>query len=207
MEKIYLVLFGYLIGCAQVPYLVSKYIYKVDLRKEGSGNLGSTNVLRTLGKKVGITVLILDILKVIIACYIATKIFTGLEDVKSVAVYTGLGAIIGHDFPFYLKFKGGKGAASTLGMVIYINWIVGISVFILGLIITKIKGYVSVASMVSLTLSTVIFYLLGYSGEVVIVSFILSMLTVIQHKENIKRLIKGTESKLGKKKGEKCQKK
>lgn len=196
MNRIYIIIFGYMIGCIQIPYLVSKFIFCVDIKKQGSGNAGSTNVLRVLGKKIGIFVLVLDVSKVIIACYIANIIFDLEISNKTIAMYAGLGGVLGHNFPFYLGFKGGKGAATTLGLIFYINWIVGLSLFILGLMILKVKGYASISSMVSLTLSTVIFYLLGYNQEIIIISSILSILTVIQHRGNIKKLLNGTERKI-----------
>ncbi len=209
MERVLALVLGYLIGNIQTAFWLTKYVAKIDIRREGSGNAGATNVLRTLGPKYGVTVLILDIFKGILACILASYIFkTGnamlLFDISTtetskyiLPVYAGLGAVLGHNYPFVLQFKGGKGAATTLGVAIFINWIVGISIFIGGIALIKITRYVSVSSILFLSLMTVIFGVMGYNFEVVFVSFVLSMLTIYQHRANIVRLINGTERKMG----------
>ncbi len=205
MERILAIFLGYLIGNIQMAHIVSKYIAKVDIRKMGSGNVGATNVIRVLGAKYGIPVLIFDIFKGILACIVATTIITGdrslLFDLSTgvegytISAYGALGAVLGHNFPAVLKFKGGKGAATTLGFVIYINWILGISVFISGIILAKFTKYVSISSILFLSITTPIFWVLGYSQEIVLVSAVLSILTIYQHRTNILRLLNGTEKK------------
>ncbi len=214
MEKLLALSIGYFIGCIQVAYLLTKYVAKIDIREQGSGNAGATNVVRTLGKKYGATVLLLDIFKGVLACVIAGVLLgNGFEninylgDISNMAgdnyiipMYAGLGAVLGHNFPFALQFKGGKGAATTLGVFIYVNWILAVFIFISGIIQAKFTGYVSLSSIIWLTLVTGFLYLLGYNQEVVFVSTLLSILTLYQHRGNIKRLLNGTERKIGKSK-------
>ncbi len=209
MERILWVLIGYAIGNIQMAYLLSKYVAKVNIRELGSGNVGATNVLRTLGKKYGIPVLIFDIFKGILACMIVEQIFIGstgaianltVSSIYTVTIYAGLGAVLGHNFPVVLKFKGGKGAATTLGVIIYINWVIGVLVFVSGLVLAKITKYVSISSMLFLTITTPLFWFLGYDTEMVLVSCVLSILTIYQHRTNISRLLNGTEKEFTSKK-------
>ncbi len=208
MERILALFLGYCIGNIQTAYLITKYVAKIDIREQGSGNAGATNVIRTLGAKYGALVLVLDIFKGIIACSLALLIFDFkssqlILDLSSdlpmytIVMYAGVGAVLGHNFPIVLDFKGGKGAATTLGVIIYINWIVGILLFLSGLILAKFTKYVSLSSILCLSLSTVVFFLLGYNIEVVIISLVLSILTLYQHRANIVRLLNGTERKFG----------
>ncbi len=209
MEKILALALGYLVGNIQTAYLITKLVARRDIRKEGSGNAGATNVLRTLGPKYGVAVLILDVLKGILASTLAIYILNPssgmlLFDISVeesaryiLPAYAGLGAVLGHNYPFTLQFKGGKGAATTLGFAIFIHWIMGLSIFLGGIILIKITKYVSLSSMVALTLMTVIYWLMGYDLEVVFISGVLSTLIIYQHRENIVRLLNGTERKIG----------
>lgn len=198
MERIFALIIGYCIGNIQSAYLITKFVAKIDIREQGSGNAGATNVLRTLGAKYGILVLILDILKSILACTIVGLVFKNSELSTNyiLQAFAGLGAVLGHNFPFVLQFKGGKGAATTLGFLIYVDWRIGLFCFLFGLSIIGIKRYVSLGSIIGLCTSTFLFVWLGYEKEFIIISLLLSVLTVYQHRANIKRLIDGTERKL-----------
>lgn len=189
---------GYLFGCFSTGYFIGK-INKVDIRKYGSGNAGTTNALRTLGAKAGLLTLLGDMLKAVIPMLLVRLVFfQNLDYVQLLAVYTGLGVVLGHNYPVWLGFKGGKGIAATAGvMVAFDPWIIpfALPIFIISVAITR---YVSVGSLlVAVAFPTWI--LIRYPDELhmLIVSLIFMALAFIKHRSNIKRLLNGTENKLG----------
>lgn len=197
---------GYAFGNFSTAYFVGK-IYGNDIRKEGSGNLGSTNALRTLGKKAGAMTFVGDIAKALIPIIILRLfIFKGQEEYGILmAQWYGLGTVLGHNFPCWLHFKGGKGIAVTAAVVLGIaHWpliVVGIVLFAAIVATTK---YVSLGSLV------VSFYLIvnavvwhsdsPYFIHMLCVSCMFTFLAFFQHRSNIVRLLNGTEHKLGEKK-------
>ncbi len=186
---------GYLIGSIQVPILAGRILKKIDIREHGSGNAGSTNVARVLGFKVAVCVFILDILKGVMP-FLIVKHFLGIE----YAMVTGVGAVLGHDFPLFMNFKGGKGVAITLGLFTAYNPIAGLLALLVGIIIIYITRYVSLAS-VSVAFTVLIFVWCQNTDPVELLSltFLISLL-IYQHRGNIKRLIKGEENKFSLKK-------
>lgn len=222
---------GYLFGSIPVGYLVAKH-YGVNIFEVGSKNPGSTNVGRILGKTVGMLVYFLDLAKTFIAIIIALFIFntlykngiivisiqnslTSMTNILSnelryyyaaIVCYTGLFVIIGHNYPFTMKFKGGKGITCTLAAFFMINPIFAIIDLILHKIIEKITKYVSVASIISLLLLIIVsvigvifnIYPYNFNGSSVVLIPIIaySLLGIYRHKANIRRLINGTESKI-----------
>ena len=122
MERIICLAAGYLCGLFQTGYIYGK-LHGIDIRSYGSGNSGSTNALRVMGKKAGLTVFVGDFLKTVIPCFITRLLFKDQPELMYVyMLYTGLGVILGHNFPFYLGFKGGKGIAATAGIIFSIDW-------------------------------------------------------------------------------------
>ncbi len=215
MIRLFLVLFGYIFGLFPSGYLLGK-TKGVDIRSQGSGNVGTTNSFRVFGKLFGLLTLILDILKTVIAVLLGICILkaTSNYDVEAhmyYVMYIGFGAILGHDFPFYFKFKGGKGVASTCGMCLVLGDIRILAVALgLFIIIFLLSGYVSVASILGLTSLALIFILFGQSGllsrppaaldsryltETYIIIILIVVIGIYKHKENIKRLIKGNENR------------
>ncbi len=196
MFRIFCILMGYLVGCIQSAYLVGKIMH-VDLRKCGSGNLGSTNALRVLGKRAGGITFACDILKSVVSFLLCRMLFP--EAGLAAGIYGCAGAVLGHDFPFYLGFKGGKGIAAMIGMVLCLAFVspvlavVAYAVGILGIVFTK---YVSVGSMLFSVVIPLLFYILHFSGEIVVVGIALGILALFRHKANIKRLLSGNENKL-----------
>ncbi len=187
---IFLVL-GYLIGSIQVPIIAGKLLKNIDIREHGSGNAGSTNVARVLGVKVAIVVFILDMLKGVLP-FLIIRHFLGVE----LAIVTGMGAVLGHDFPVFMKFKGGKGVAISLGLFIAYNPLVGLLALLVGVGIVLITKYVSLASVsVSLTVLAYIWLTGTDTVELVCLTFLV-LLLVYQHRGNIKRLATGKENKL-----------
>lgn len=196
---------GYGCGCISSGYLVGK-IYNVDIRKKGSGNAGATNALRTLGVKGGLLTFFGDAFKVIIPIFIirfgfGSRLEPGWE---LYALYLGLGAVLGHNFPFWLKFKGGKGIAVTGGVILAVaDWritVIGLLVFIGIVAVTR---FVSLGSLVVswlLPLNMVLFFRHSpYFVHMLVISLMYTLLAYIRHKDNIKRLLNGTENKIGKK--------
>ena len=185
MFRLICLVLGYFIGCIQSAYIVGKIWHK-DIRKYGSGNLGSTNALRVLGKKAAAITFTCDILKAVLAFVIAYHIF-GRSIVAG--VYASAGAVLGHDFPFYLSFKGGKGIAATIGLIMCLSVTVSplIAAFSygLGIIGVLIKGYVSMGSLMFVITVPFACYFTG---------------AAYQHRANIERIIHGNERSLYKKK-------
>ncbi|MCP1101542.1 glycerol-3-phosphate acyltransferase PlsY [Aequitasia blattaphilus] len=212
MERIICVLIGYLFGLLQTGYFIGR-LNNVDIRKMGSGNAGTTNALRTLGKRAGAVTLLGDCFKCVAAVLLVHFIFgNGAADLLPVlSMYAGAGVILGHNFPFYLGFKGGKGIAATAGLIISTTniWIVLIClVAFVGIV--AISRYVSVGSLLVVSIFFAAVVILGqngyyhttgrYLGEIYGVAFFVVIIAFFQHRENIKRLIKGNENKIGAKK-------
>lgn len=205
MFRLICLVIGYAIGCIQTAFIVGKLMGHIDIRNFGSGNAGTTNVTRVLGAKAGAIVFIGDILKGVIAFVICSIIFNGggtffSGDSLIPGIYAGVGVILGHDFPFYLKFRGGKGIASTLGIILCINPIVALVTYVLGFVAVVITKYISMSSLVMTLACPIIMLLLRLEKEAVIIMFLVMALAYYQHRGNIKRLLKGEENKFSIKK-------
>ena len=205
MFRLICLVIGYAIGCIQTAFIVGKLMGHIDIRNFGSGNAGTTNVTRVLGAKAGAIVFIGDILKGVIAFVICSVIFNGggtffSGDSLIPGIYAGVGVILGHDFPFYLKFRGGKGIASTLGIILCINPIVAVVTYVLGFVAVVITKYISMSSLVMTLACPIIMLLLRLEKEAVIIMFLVMALAYYQHRGNIKRLLKGEENKFSIKK-------
>ena len=189
---------AYLIGSINSAIIVSKIMLHDDIRKYGSGNAGATNALRTLGKKGAIPVVIGDLLKAVIAILFAKIICSD----SSLAVYmAGIGVVLGHNFPIYFGFRGGKGILVSLVAILFADPKIGLIAAVSAILIMAITKYVSLGSVSG----AVIFLVLGLTfrfGDVYFCIFaaIISLLAIIRHKTNIQRLLNGTESKLSFKK-------
>ncbi len=193
---------GYLLGSINPSILIAK-MYGVDIRKSGSGNPGATNTLRVVGKRAAIVAFAVDILKgaiaVVIAGYLARYAYGEVENAAE--ILAGLSAILGHNFPLYFGFKGGKGIATSGGTVIALDWRLGILVVVCAVAIIAATRYVSLGSVFSasiLPVGVAVFY----PGDVLflLAALIICFLAVLRHKANIIRLIHSEESKIGSKK-------
>ncbi|HOJ09914.1 MAG TPA: glycerol-3-phosphate 1-O-acyltransferase PlsY [Clostridiales bacterium] len=184
---------GYLLGSINNSLVVGKF-YGVDVRKHGSGNAGTTNTLRTLGGKAALLVLVGDILKAIIACFIGSFL-GGLTSV----MIGGAFAIIGHNWPLYFGFKGGKGVLTAISVIFYIDWILAVIVLGAFIVVVAITRYVSLGSVIGAAILPVLAIIFRRDMEFIIFTVALAALVIIKHMPNIKRLLNGTESKLGKK--------
>lgn len=211
MFRLYSILIGYCFGLIQTAFILGK-IKGIDIRKVGSGNSGTTNSLRILGRKAGLIVFVCDCLKAVAAVVLCSLVFSNIYGDQYwylIKLYAGIGVILGHNFPFYLKFKGGKGIAATAGMMFAFDlWfsLVGLTIFFTIFFITH---YVSLGSLMLypyILVMEIIMGLFGYFNykcgctdaimyEMWIITACLLVLTTFMHRQNIKRLITHTERK------------
>ena len=201
MFRLICMIIGYCIGCIETAHVVGK-LWKVDLRKHGSGNLGTTNTLRVLGKKAGAIVFIGDILKSVVAYLICGAVF---KDHATIAgLFGSADAVLGHNFPFYLDFKGGKGIAVMIGMTAALafttNPLLAIPNALIGFGLAFGTRYVSVGSLSFAVCLPISCYLLGFEREIVLITLGVSLMAVWRHRKNIKNLLNGTENRFGSKK-------
>ena len=218
MERLICLAVGYVCGLLQTGYLVGKMSH-VDIRKQGSGNAGTTNALRVLGWKAGLLTFLGDVLKCVAAFLIVYFMYRGNEDAPLLCMYAGAGVTLGHNFPFYMNFKGGKGIAVMAALVVSNSfWHLPASLllvpvtllfFLVPVIVTR---YISVGSLAAYTVFLIEMILTGQAGwfgmsqarctELYIVLFLMTALAWYRHRANLKRLAAGTENKFGvKKKG------
>lgn len=191
---------GYLLGSMNLSIILGK-IYGIDIRTKGSKNAGMTNTLRVLGKKAAVITLLGDISKGVIACIIGNMIF----DEKGLLI-AGLLAIIGHNWPVYFGFSGGKGVLTSFSVIIMMDYNLAIALLIIFLVIVLISRYISLGSIVSAAFLPILAVsgLLGSkSMDFIIVSVLFAILVIFRHNANIKRLLNGTESKFGRKEEQK----
>ena len=187
METLFIFSVSYLCGSIPFGFLLTKFFLKKDIRKMGSGNIGATNVLRTGSKLIGYSTLTLDVLKAIVPLIIIKFNLPEFIFVSSLSIF------LGHVFPVWLKFKGGKGVATYVGMLFCINYILGFIFIISWFIVFILSKYSSLSSMIaSLSIPIFCFFIYNENFYFFTMMFILVFLT---HRENIKRLINNTESK------------
>lgn len=206
MERILCIVIGYVFGLFQTAFIYGK-MHGIDIRQHGSGNAGTTNTLRVLGTKAGLIVFAGDVIKCILAVVICGLIFgkSHPEEVYLLKLYAAAGAILGHNFPFYLNFKGGKGIAATAGLVLSFHPLfipVGVVLFFGAFLITH---YVSLGSLLvyaGLMIQMLVCGQMGIFGssqpvlfEMYIITAFLTIMAYYKHRENIVRLIKGEERK------------
>ena len=201
MERLLCIGLGYVFGCLQFAYILGKVLKGIDIRQYGSGNAGTTNAIRVLGTKIGIATLVLDILKAVAALVIIALIWG--YDQKHRLLWGGIGVVLGHNYPFYMQFRGGKGVAATIGIFlaadIRLLLIAGIPALVL-LAITKYMSVASLTYMLLLVITTAFFYLGQPHGvEVLILAAVLALSGFWRHRGNIKRLLHGQEVKMGQK--------
>jgi glycerol-3-phosphate acyltransferase PlsY len=209
MKFAFLISFAYLLGAVPFGFMIAKAHGK-DLRKIGSGNIGATNTGRILGKKWGIICLILDSLKGLIPMLIAKTQLTSPMSTTQLWLWlaVGCGAVLGHIFPVYLNFKGGKGVATSLGMVLGLfpyYTIAGVGAFVVWLATVLISRYVSLASITAALIFPVILTIEIFCVKswefatlwpLIVIALVMPLLVVIRHAENIKRMLEGSEAKV-----------
>ena len=206
MERLICLAIGYVFGLFQTSYIYGR-LHGIDIRKHGSGNAGTTNMLRTLGTKAGAITLLGDALKCILAVLLVRAIFADRygDILPLLSFYTAAGVILGHNFPFYLNFRGGKGIAATAGLILSLNMymsLLGLATFVAAFLLTH---YVSLGSLCVYTgfiIELVVFGQCGvfgmtqaYLNEMYVIGAVLTVMAFWMHRENIKRLIHHEERK------------
>lgn len=227
-QIIVIAMLGYLIGSINLSIILSHLMGKGDIRNYGSGNAGTTNTLRTLGKLPALAVLLFDIFKGVIAIFLANKLMLlGLNSIENgeymqlsleyATLVSGLFAILGHNFPIYYGFKGGKGIATSLGVILTIEPLIGLTCAVFAIVLILSSRMVSLGSIFAAFLYPVLVFVLGgelganfpnelmYKIPYCVFSLILATLAIYRHRSNIDRLLKGTENKLWKTKKEKAE--
>ena len=201
MITVLLILIAYVLGSIPNALWVGKTFKNIDVREHGSKNTGSTNAARVLGAKLGIFTLILDILNGALPTYLGIVLgadlltrMTGIDKLDIIVI--GMAAILGHTFSLFLKFKGGKAVATTLGVFLVLVPYAILILLVVFFVIFGLTKYVSLASIVSAVALPITVYLTTRHIPLTILGIIIGLLVIIRHKENIKRLINGTESKL-----------
>lgn len=201
MNEVLLILLAYLIGSVPTAIWISKYFFKIDIRDYGSGNAGATNTFRVLGSKWGTIVMAVDVLKGIIATslYILLPYYLTDEwDRTNFMIGLGLAAVIGHIFPIWAGFRGGKGVATLLGMAVAIQPLVALCCVGVFLIVLYLTRFVSLSSILA-GVSFMVFILFIFNEKETlyrIFAVLVALMVILTHQKNIGRILKGTESKI-----------
>ena len=213
MERIICLAIGYVCGLLQSGYLVGK-LHHIDIRKSGSGNAGSTNALRVMGWKAGLMTFAGDVLKCFAAVLIVRGLYHGSNILPLLMMYAGAGVTLGHNFPFYMNFKGGKGIAVMAALVVsncfwhlpysVLMFFITLAFFAVPVVVTRYISLGSLLAYAAFFIEMVVFGQLGWFGmeqaylyELYILVFLLTALAWWRHRANIKRLLNGTENKFG----------
>ncbi len=203
MLNILFLLLAYLLGSIPFSYLFGELFKHQDLRKLGSGNLGATNAFRVFGKAVGSLVMLFDVLKSGLLVFLILTYPTTFSFITIDPLYFGLASVIGHVYPVWFKFKGGKGVATSFGLLLAFDWKISLIMLIIFLVIQVITRYVSVSSVISaISILVLNIYLYLFSEPIyhnthfVIVTFVAVMIIVFKHRSNYIRLKNGTENKV-----------
>ena len=193
--------FGYFLGSITFGLILTKISWLVDIRKIGSGNIGATNVLRTGNKKIALFTLLLDGGKGAVAIYLITFILPKVFDnnfniIEFYQCSVAISAVVGHCFPIWLRFKGGKGVATGFGVILSLNLYIGIVALLIWVIIAKLFKISSISALISYFLIPILMFYYETEFIYFLSSFIISLICFFQHRENIKRLINRTEPKI-----------
>jgi acyl-phosphate glycerol 3-phosphate acyltransferase len=189
MIYFFTILIGYFLGCFQASYFISKYFHGFDIRNKGTGNAGASNVVATLGWKTGFITAVIDVLKASTAVWIINALFLESTNLIFLKYLAGCSAVMGHIFPFFMNFKGGKGLASFMGLLFGISPILGISCMLLVIILTLITDYVALASILAYTLFPIYGLFTNlFEMDVFYITLILGVIGVYKHKINIQNI-------------------
>ncbi|GIP25570.1 glycerol-3-phosphate acyltransferase [Paenibacillus sp. J23TS9] len=196
--QIIAIVLSYLLGSVSFSVVLAKMLKGIDIRQHGSGNAGATNTLRILGKGPAIVVLLLDVLKGIVAVWVGRWLGDGNEWIPALC---GIAAIIGHNWPIYFHFRGGKGIATTIGVMATLSFVPALCAGAIAILLIVITRYVSLGSLVfvaltpiSLLISGLIF---GFDWSVFWSSFVICLFAFWRHRSNIVKIVQGRENKIG----------
>lgn len=183
---------AYIVGSVPSGLILGKLIWNIDLREHGSRNIGATNAWRTIGKVAGFVIFLCDFLKGVFGVFVAQQ----LEASPMLMVLGGIFAIVGHSCSLFLKFKGGKGVATGLGVIIMLMPVPAVAVFVIWLLTVKLSGYVSLASVIAAACVPIFAWLLNLPQEIFYFGLLAAIFITVRHKANIARLLNGTEPKI-----------
>ena len=206
--NIVVAIIAYLIGSINFSVIFSKKMAGFDVREKGSGNAGTTNMLRSVGKKAAAITLICDILKGVVAILIAMFVAWAfkVENAALLVQIAGIAVVLGHTFPIFFGFKGGKGVATSLGILIMSNWQIGLICLVFGVVLIALTRMVSLGSCAAAVLFPVLtlfineHYIVSQGSSYLIYSIILAVIVLFNHRSNIKRILSGKENKISFKK-------
>jgi acyl phosphate:glycerol-3-phosphate acyltransferase len=192
---IVIVVIGYLLGSINTSIIVGK-IYGINIKKEGSGNAGMTNTLRTIGKKAAVFVIIGDVAKGILSYLIGLFLFKSIGLAPEIGgIIGGVSAVAGHNFPVYFGFKGGKGILTSFAVILMSDWKMGLVLFGIFVIIVAIFRFISLGSIIASACFPILAVILNKGFGIIIPALILGLSAIVMHRTNIRKLIKGTESR------------
>lgn len=207
MERLICLAIGYVCGLFQTSYIIGRF-HQTDIREHGSGNAGTTNALRTFGKKAGAMTLLGDCLKCV-AAILLVKVFFGKtygSVLPLLTVYAAAGCILGHNFPFYLNFRGGKGIAASVGLILAFDWRIFLICAVIFFTLFFTTHYVSVCSLSAYLAAFLAMLFFGWKGaygmtppymtEMYVVMGLMTALAFFRHRANVVRLLNGTENKI-----------
>ena len=187
------ILIGYAFGCIQAAYLLSKFVGKMDIRDHGSGNAGASNITTIMGLKYGFIVGLVDVLKGVFAVLVVKWVY---PDNPDLAFLSGIMAILGHIFPFYMKFRGGKGVAALVGMMFGLDWKLGILFLLLVALPAFATDYIVIGSFTAFCVLPVVTFFSGYPLAFTIIGVFLAGLSFYLHRGNIQRIINKEETRI-----------
>lgn len=195
MKVIITIALAYLLGCFSSAYILGKITKNIDIREYGSGNAGATNAYRVMGKKIGALTFILDILKGVVAVTIGNYLL-GFDG----GLLAGIFVVLGHNFPVFLNFKGGKGVATSFGVLMMTNWKVGLICLIVGVTVILLTKYVSLGSISASIAAPIVTSIVidNVDKNYYLTICFLALLSIIRHRSNIRRLLRGEENRFGK---------
>jgi acyl phosphate:glycerol-3-phosphate acyltransferase len=196
VELILFVIIAYIIGSIPTGYIIVKVFTGQDIRTIGSGSTGATNVKRVMGKKWFFTVMLLDAFKGALPVILAKIFATTFLSIGLIPVLCAIAVILGHSKSIFLKFSGGKSVASGVGTILALNWHVGLAIAIIWATITYISKYVSLGSIIALSISPIFMYFCKEPPAYIFYCVLGAIYIIYLHRENIKRLLKGEESKV-----------
>jgi glycerol-3-phosphate acyltransferase PlsY len=197
MNSIIAIILSYLLGSISFSYLAGKFLKGIDIRQHGSGNAGATNTLRVLGKGPGISVFVLDIFKGVLAVWISAWL---VPDSLKVEILCGVAVVVGHNWPVYFNFKGGKGIATTIGVMLTLSFLPVLFAGIIAIIVIIFTRYVSVGSLVFAVLLPLFIWWLKEPNAILWISLVVAVFAFVRHRTNIVKLMQGRENKLSFKK-------
>ncbi|GMK42167.1 glycerol-3-phosphate acyltransferase [Paenibacillus sp. CCS19] len=199
LNAVIAVIISYLLGSVSFSIVIARLVKGIDIRQHGSGNAGATNTLRVLGKGPGIAVFILDIAKGVAAVWIGHALNGGYD--SWAPVLCGLAAIVGHNWPVWFRFKGGKGIATTVGVIATLAFIPALIAGVVAIAVIATTRYVSVGSLLFAALVPVGIGVMTGSGPMLWASLLICVFAFVRHRSNLVKLVQGKENKLGAKRG------